>query len=758
MINGFATISSRLSIVFAILFTIAACGGGGGSSSGGFIPDGGGSGVPVYNLEISFFDRNGNPTNSVTSASAATVEVLVTKKGSAKTPAASILVSGEATIGELSPAAGTALSNENGIARFQLATGGELGAGAFTASVAESPDTVPVTFNYQITQEGLRLGSFSGGVFLDGVIDIQPEGQLSPSGIGALTIAVADGDGNYSETEELVKITSNCLISGKASIDPLSPVPITGQSTITYTATGCEGDDVITATLSGSANSASGTVSVAPLTANAISFQSAEPELIVLKGTGGGTGRQESSNVSFVVVDTDNNPVPGISVEFALSTSIGGLSLGNTTGTSDSVGIVSTSVFSGNVATVVRVFARILGNNVSTTSDVLSVSTGLPDQNSISLSVGDGGFTVENGFSQDGVERCITVRMADKYNNLVPLGTSAVFTTEYGSIDSSCILGVSNGERARGSSSKCSSSTPPQGACEVSWITQEPRLPTIDPSSVKRIDDSDYTCSGHNGTSGPCPNDLGGPRGGRSTILVTSVGEESFVDQNGNGAFDEGEPFVNLPEAFIDHNEDGVFTPVIGPNCTNPPTSSSDCEIAGFEETFVDFNNNGVYDENNDPEFYNGTLCPPEGDGVYCDRSLISVRAQTVLTLSANPRWDILIATTSGRVSNTATEGVTYDVFVSDVYNNAPPGGSIVTFSTGGDCRLVSDSSFEVPDTVSRGAFGASLQIDGDGGNGTVTAKLDPAENGTPYSETFNCSTTAPPDPNDPNGGLTVGG
>ena len=39
MINRFATLSSRLAVMLAVLFTVTACGGGGGS--GGFIPDDG---------------------------------------------------------------------------------------------------------------------------------------------------------------------------------------------------------------------------------------------------------------------------------------------------------------------------------------------------------------------------------------------------------------------------------------------------------------------------------------------------------------------------------------------------------------------------------------------------------------------------------------------------------------------------------------------------------------------------------------------
>ena len=204
-----------------------------------------------------------------------------------------------------------------------------------TVTVNSTEGTGEASLNYQVGFAGLRLGYFEDGNFIEGQILVEPEGELSPTGTASLIFAVVDEDGQRADTEEQVSIRSECLAAGDATLNPPSPALVTGQTIVSYTASGCEGDDLVLATLAGSGNEATGTVSIAPLTAQAISFESADPEVIVLKGTGGGTGRQESSTVTFKVVDSDNNPVPGIDVEFALSTEVGGLSLGNARGTSD---------------------------------------------------------------------------------------------------------------------------------------------------------------------------------------------------------------------------------------------------------------------------------------------------------------------------------------------------------------------------------------------------------------------------------------
>ena len=247
---------------------------------------------------------------------------------------------------------------------------------------------------------------------------------------------------------------------------------------------------------------------------------------------------------------------------------------------------------------------------------------------------------------------------------------------------------------------------------------------------------------------------------------MTALGEETFIDQNGNGLYDEGEPFQNLPEAFIDHNEDGVYTPDVGANCPNPPTSTEDCEAGGFEEVFLDLNSNGIYDLNDNPAVYNGTLCPPEGDGVFCSRDLVAVSAQTVVILSADPDWDIGVF--FGRSATTSTtSGRNYNVYVSDVFNNKPPADSTVKVEAEAPCTVDGQSEFKVPNTTSRGAFafnftqGGEVEYDSCTDpnpdlTGTLTITLTPNGGGPDYSETLSCRASAintAPDPLCPDDG-----
>ena len=459
--------------------------------------------------------------------------------------------------------------------------------------------------------------------------------------------------------------------------------------------------------------------------------------------------QQESSAVIFKVVDRNGSPVQGVNVNFSLTTEVGGLTVSPDSALSASDGTVGVTVFSGDVSTVVRVIASTAADDgtneqVATVSNVLTVTTGLPDQDSISLSV-DGGFVVENGMTMDGIERVLTVKMGDTFNNLAPNGTAAVFTTEYGNIDPSCETGIKNGIRLP------PTPLPQEGECSVLWTSGNPRGPTLEEnhSGLKTIYSTGYKCPSHNGNSGPCPDDLGYTRGGRSTILVTAIGQESFVDANGNGIMDQDEQdrFANLPEAFLDHNEDGAYTPDLD-TCQGSGSESPQC-VAGSEEDFRDFNSNLAYDLNDDPAVYNGLLCPPEGDGVWCSRGLVNVRDDIVLTLSYATTWDIiLVRESNGKVSSGTTEGVPYIAYISDAFNSMPPEGSTVSISTGGGCELISEPEFTVPNSYYQGAFGVSVQTDGDGSSGTLTVKLEPVD-GTEYSETFSCSSIAT-DPNAP--------
>jgi hypothetical protein len=566
---------------------------------------------------------------------------------------------------------------------------------------------------------------------------VVPKETISPDGTATLTLAIIDEFGRIAETDEQVLLVSDCLAANLATLGSSNPVPVTGQTTVSYTANGCEGEDIITASLLETPEQATATVSIAPLssTAGKIVRVSEEPPVIVLAGTGDDGLRQETSTVTFRVTDATDRAIPNVNVRFELSTRAGGLSLANASDVSDGSGLVSTTVQSGTRPTTFFVYATIADKGISTTSDVMAVSTGVPEQSRITLSV-DGGNVVEDAFNVDGVERRLTVRMTDKFGSPVPNGTRADFDAEYGRVDLSCLTGVSNGVRLDG--------TPRTGECTVLWTSEFPREPS-DPDLVKTIEDD--RCSSHNGT-GPCPDDLGEARGGRATISVSADGEEYFDDANGNNRYDEGEEFENLPEAFTDHNEDGRYTPIVGtPDCGSA-TTTADCKAAGAEEPFVDLNGNGVYNRNDNPLQYNGSLCPPEGDGVFCSTKLVSVRTDTVLILSDSSTWDSVLVNDNRRKVNTTRWGERFMVYISDQHNNPPPAGSVVKFTTTGDCELESAASVQIRDKVDYGAFGVALQTDGEGEDSNVQVTLESSD-GSFFSRSYGCIVRDPPDPNE---------
>ncbi|MCZ6516907.1 MAG: hypothetical protein O6763_05415, partial [Gammaproteobacteria bacterium] len=306
-----------------------------------------------------------------------------------------------------------------------------------------------------------------------------------------------------------------------------------GQADGTFAASGCSGDDVVTATasVSGSVLTATGTITVAAASVGSIQFISATPELIGLQGTGG-LGISETSRVIFRVVDSTGGPVAGSDVDFALSTTVGGISLTPVTATSGANGDVQTVVTSGTVATSVRVSANVVGAvpAIGTQSSLLNVSTGIPHQAAFSLSVET--CNIE-AFIIDGVVDPVTVILSDRFQNPVPDGTAVAFNAEGGSIVSQC--------------------TTIGGTCTVDWVSANPR--PLGPA----------------GPPGPVV------QTGRVTVLATAIGEESFGDLNSNGKFDTGEPFDDLEEPFRDDNESFIYE-------------------EGMDGFFLDFFTNGAHD------------------------------------------------------------------------------------------------------------------------------------------------------------------
>jgi len=324
--------------------------------------------------------------------------------------------------------------------------------------------------------------------------------------------------------------------------------------------------------------------------------------------------------VRFRVVDSQGLPVTGSDVSFTLSNNVGGTALQNTTAEVDSLGFAVANVLAGRVNTTVAVTARVEDGEAQgfvTTSDSISISTGLPDQNSFSVSASD---LAPRAADWDGTEVDITIRAADAYNNPVRDGTVVNFRTEAGSIQPSC--------------------STVGGACSVTWVSQDPRpLNFADslPQSNAQTGDA------------------------RAVITAYTEGEEYLrQDLNGNGLMDPNEPFEPLPEVFEDFNSDGQYDIAEGVN--------------GGDE-FVDFNGNASYDGiPADPadQFFKGLRCSEDAiDAGHCAET-IQVRDSLQLCIAGS---DPVI----GNIFSTGANSFSYTV--TDQFTNSLPSGSTIALS-----------------------------------------------------------------------------
>ncbi|NQX87931.1 MAG: hypothetical protein HRT77_04655 [Halioglobus sp.] len=760
MIIRGVSLLSRLAVSFAVLFAVTACGGGGGGGNDPFFnpPD------DDVGIDIALLNAAGDRTTSVTVGSPGTVAVFIRKGG------ANIRVEGTTTLGTLSPSSALTDGNSRAIFTLFAPDDGLRDSGTVTVTATAGEATLSGTLNFEVGQSGLRLGYFDAdGEFIEGAIGVSPDTTVAPRGRAQLSLAVVDKDGALINTVEQVLFSSGCLSSGLSALDSANPLAtVNGQVSTVYRAEGCSGIDEISATVVGAQAQAFGQLDVAPPEAAGLQFVEANPTNISIRGTGGVTQRPETSDVFFRVVDSNGSPVQGAQVDFELTLTESGASVSPASAISTSDGLAFTTVTAGEVGARIRVIATLAledGVEVSNISDAISISSGLPVQNGISVSVESGqGFVVENGMTQDGIARIIKVSMVDTSGQPVPNGTEARFETEFGTIDQVCRTGAQNGARV------VSTDLPGVGTCNVLWTSGNPREPA-NPENQAAVQttlssNSSYNCPSHNGNAGACPNDLGYTRGGRSTILVYGIGEEVFFDSNNNAIMDpqERDDFDNLPEAFLDKNEDGFYTPKL---CEDGGGTAAQC-LAGSEETFIDFNLNGVYDLNNNPALYNGFACPPAGNGVYCSREPVNVRTETLLILSApdlgaSELWNITVARGS-LIQNSIDQASAYKVYISDLYNSRPPAGSTVTLSSAGGCSVDGNASFTVGNTKDTGSFTIDLvtvpSLVRPEDPGEVTITLNPTD-GSSYSRSIACTSRCgetpppdycpePPDPNDP--------
>jgi hypothetical protein len=601
-----------------------------------------GSGVADYNAPA---NAASSSTGTVAIANAAlqfsqSTNVVATFKNADGTPASGITVNFSTTLGTLNPSNGIAATDANGQATVQLVAGTVSGQGSVTATASISNKVISKSGTFTVQLPTLKLSAIT-----------VPSSPISYGASTSVQVSVLDANGVlYTAQDVFVTFTSTQAAANAATIN--SPIKtVNGVATTTYTAITNSGIDTVTASIAGSSQTAA--ITVNPLSTSAIQFISATPTQIGLQGVN--NGLPELSKVIFKVIDSSGQPKPNVGVSFSLNTAVGGITLSGITNTSpttgtgstDSTGQVAVFVNSGTIATTVRVTATVTGTTISTQSDQLVIATGLPAQDAMSVSVSN---MNSESWDIDGVPVTVTARLADHFKNPVN-GVAVYFTTSGGSIDPYCI-------------------TNSTGACSVTWRSQAPRPQgKIDPITNLVV------------------NPDGPPRSGQATILAYAVGEEGFLDSNGNGVADgscaapipdgTGLPpmrqcgeFQDWSEAFLDQNWDGVRNSF---------------------ETFIDFNSDGVF---NGPDGkFNGALQGAASVGSPRSKHIF---INYYMVMSGSDAY----FTFSGSLSMGRSTSELRTVTIGDVNGNTMPSGTTVSF-TGTNGLTVSPSvAFVVPQNI----------------------------------------------------------
>ncbi|MCF6440637.1 hypothetical protein L1077_14455 [Pseudoalteromonas luteoviolacea] len=583
--------------------------------------------------------------------------------------------------GQVLPSTGRALTDKKGVALLKLQPGDVDGAG-----------TVTVTFNGSTGFRNFSVGvddlylQLTATLNASDTPDTQPLPELDSGDSFIITAKVSTVEGDFSEEALYTQPVDVGFSSICVNEDPnLASIDATvrtkeGIATSTYRTTGCNGNETITASIA-SADPAEFDFFINDAPVQAIQFLGASESFIGIPPSTSGV--PVTSEVRFLLVDTDGNPMQQKQIEFRLADLSGAASLtsyrGNTTSEGQAVTIIKGGVVPGSLvveacylsddqiaqaalsssfptcwqskidqctadATLefcdlpdgITNFTLIPADEqVNAVSSGVVLSSGVPDQDSFGSAPAG---TILNAQGYSGVNVDIFVYFGDQFNQLTANNLVANVQSEAG------IIGNIDGSGS-GNSYECSAVN---GVCRVQWRSQGD-LPFTDPKWQNRIGD---VCDTYNGEPVPCigtyPTTVNGRtivRGARVSILATAKGQENFHDkpssggiERRNGIFDIGEfqpRNDDLAEAFIDFNQDNVFDPKDcgGDEATDP------CEPAnsdgGHNEVYVDGNNNGLYDAADG--IYNGLLCGKTAeDAGQCTKDLVDLRRQFELIASSD--------------------------------------------------------------------------------------------------------------------------
>lgn len=526
---------------------------------------------------------------------------------------------------------------------------------------------------------------------------------ITVMGSSSITAVVTDATGTAVLDGTQVNFSLSDSSYGSLSNTTSSTSGGTGTATITFTASNKPG--IVTVTIIAGTITKTMTVTISPVQTGSIQFVSAVPQVIGIKGA----GQSETSTVSFMVKDINGNPVSdGATVTFKMQGPGGGEYIGSTPGSISAAGstvggaatvILNTGSVAGPVAIIASTMISGGSTIISTSTGQISIGGGVPSATHFNLATSQHNL---QGFVVSGETTIISAYLADRFGNYNVLkGTSVSFYTEAGAIDRQ-------------------GSTDSTGLATVIFRTQVPNPSAVaaTPAETNAI----ATLNGNYGLAIPASNH---PRNGWVTLLATVQGEESFLDENANGLFDNSysitpcpagytcectssppikatdavrtcvgnrsEAFIDIGEPFIDVNDDGCR------NDGNIKYCNGGVPVANTDpfELFIDANNNSGYD------FPNGIWDGPNCTATGCLTSKMIWQA-TTLAFTGNATYCKFSVTADSSVAYTGTSPM-ISFMVGDFNTNALIPGTTINVTTTGGGILSGMVNYTVPDGIPSG-------------------------------------------------------
>lgn len=573
---------------------------------------------------------------------------------------------------------GCALTNAQNIITASTTVNGQSTNSATTTLGTTNSTSATVQMGSCTNNASCSTGTFTAGTLKPATAPLSAGGQTTIDGV------LFDTSGNYYNSLTQITLSSTCATNSKATLS--NATATNGQFSAVYKDNGCATTDTITATatVNGSALSASTSLVVTADTAGSIQFISATPTSIAVKGS----GLTEQSSVKFQVYGASTAiPVSGKTVNFSLSTTAGGVTINPSSATTDNNGYVTTTVSSGTTPTPVRVIASTtVGSNVvNTQSSALTISTTLPDQPHFSLAATTPNPT--DAWDTTGTTTKINVLLADQFSNAPPAGTVVNFMAESGQITSSC-------------------TTDANGACFTTWTSQgsntNPPLPYDGSTSAGLVCYNNPTnLNNLSNQNQGCVN-----KAGRVSILAYVAGSEGFIDNNNDGIFNDGDAFATTPT-----------------NYATPPSSLSDnyyFDRRDLEPPYLDKNYNFTKEAGaansgiaNDYEIPNAQPTPSnytgKYNGVLCQRTDSSCSSVKSVYLFRN--IEIVMPTRAAKISiwdNATTQHTgaiiaegTYYALIQDTNGNTMASGTNLSIATGTANNFTQSSTPPVVDKKS---------------------------------------------------------